>query len=79
MLRPSFGASGKLGQVVVKVIDSNTDKVVREIPPVELQRFACTNEFARAARPDPGSIAPARGCHVRFIHSRRRYEQVRLR
>ncbi|HTX72067.1 MAG TPA: flagellar protein FlaG [Rectinemataceae bacterium] len=36
--RLSFSINEKLGQVVVKVIDSDTDKVVREIPPVELQR-----------------------------------------
>jgi flagellar protein FlaG len=36
--RLSFSINEKLGQVVVKVIDNDTDKVVREIPPVELQR-----------------------------------------
>jgi len=35
--RLSFSLNEKLGQVVVKVIDNDTDKVVREIPPVELQ------------------------------------------
>ena len=36
--RLSFSLNEKLGQVVVKVIDNDTDKVVREIPPAELQR-----------------------------------------
>jgi flagellar protein FlaG len=35
--RLSFSLNEKLGQVVVKVIDTDTDKVVREIPPTELQ------------------------------------------
>jgi flagellar protein FlaG len=35
--RLSFSFNTKLDEVVVKVIDSDTDKVVREIPPVELQ------------------------------------------
>jgi uncharacterized FlaG/YvyC family protein len=35
--RLSFSVNEKLGQVVVKVIDNDTDKVVREIPPTELQ------------------------------------------
>ncbi len=35
--RLSFSINEKLGQVVVKVIDNDTDKVVREIPPTELQ------------------------------------------
>lgn len=35
--RLSFSLNEKLGQVVVKVIDIDTDKVVREIPPTELQ------------------------------------------
>lgn len=35
--RLSFSVNKKLDEVVVKVIDSDTDKVVREIPPVELQ------------------------------------------
>jgi flagellar protein FlaG len=34
----SFSFNEKLDQVVVKVIDNDTDKVVREIPPVELQQ-----------------------------------------
>jgi flagellar protein FlaG len=34
----TFTLNEKLGQVVVKVIDNDTDKVVREIPPAELQR-----------------------------------------
>jgi Uncharacterized flagellar protein FlaG len=36
--RLSFSINEKLNEVVVKVIDTNTDKVVREIPPTELQR-----------------------------------------
>ncbi len=36
--RLSFSLNEKLGQVVVKVIDNDTDRVVREIPPTELQR-----------------------------------------
>lgn len=35
--RLSFSVNTKLDEVVVKVIDTETDKVVREIPPVELQ------------------------------------------
>lgn len=35
--RLSFSFNQKLDEVVVKVIDSDTDKVVREIPAVELQ------------------------------------------
>jgi flagellar protein FlaG len=35
--RLSFSMNEKLGRVVVKVIDNDTDKVVREIPPTELQ------------------------------------------
>ena len=33
----SFSVNQKLDSIVVKVIDSDTDKVVREIPPAELQ------------------------------------------
>jgi hypothetical protein len=36
--RLSFSFNEKLDQVVVKVIDNDTDKVVREIPPTELQQ-----------------------------------------
>jgi len=36
--RLSFSINEKLGQVVVKVIDADTDKVIKEIPPEELQR-----------------------------------------
>ena len=36
--RLTFSLNEKLGQVIVKVIDNDTDKVVREIPPAELQR-----------------------------------------
>jgi flagellar protein FlaG len=35
--RLSFSLNEKLDQVVVKVIDNDTDKIVREIPPSELQ------------------------------------------
>jgi flagellar protein FlaG len=35
--RLSFRLNEKLDQVVVKVIDTDTDKVIREIPPAELQ------------------------------------------
>ena len=35
--RLSFSLNEKLGQVVVKVIDTDTDTVIREIPPAELQ------------------------------------------
>ena len=35
--RLSFSINEKLDQVVVKVIDNDTDKVIREIPPAELQ------------------------------------------
>jgi flagellar protein FlaG len=35
--RLSFSLNEKLDQVVVKVIDTDTDKVIREIPPAELQ------------------------------------------
>jgi flagellar protein FlaG len=36
--RLSFSLNTKLDSVVVKVIDTDTDKVVREIPPAEVQR-----------------------------------------
>jgi Uncharacterized flagellar protein FlaG len=36
--RLSFSLNTKLDSVVVKVIDADTDKVVREIPPAEVQR-----------------------------------------
>lgn len=35
--RLSFTLNEKLGEVVVKVIDTQTDKVIREIPPAEVQ------------------------------------------
>lgn len=35
--RLSFRVNEKLDQVVVKVIDTETDTVIREIPPAELQ------------------------------------------
>lgn len=34
-----FRISEELDQVVVKVIDSNTDKVIREIPSAEIQKL----------------------------------------
>ncbi|TVR68949.1 MAG: flagellar protein FlaG [Spirochaetaceae bacterium] len=36
--RLSFNYNEELGQMVVKVIDRNTDKVIKELPPAELQR-----------------------------------------
>lgn len=35
--RLSFALNEKLDQVVVKVIDAETDKIIKEIPPAELQ------------------------------------------
>ncbi|MBP7095269.1 MAG: flagellar protein FlaG [Spirochaetia bacterium] len=35
--RLQFSLNEKLGQVVVKVIDADTDKVIKEIPPAEIQ------------------------------------------
>jgi uncharacterized FlaG/YvyC family protein len=35
--RLSFTVNEKLDSIVVKVVDSETDKVIREIPPAELQ------------------------------------------
>ena len=35
--RLSFTVNEKLGQVVVKVIDTDTDTVIKELPPEELQ------------------------------------------
>jgi flagellar protein FlaG len=37
--RLSFSVNRELGQVVVKVIDRKTDKVIKELPPEELQRL----------------------------------------
>lgn len=34
-----FSINRELGEVVVKVIDSETDKVIREVPPKELQQL----------------------------------------
>jgi len=34
-----FSISNELHEVVVKVIDSNTDKVIREIPSAEIQKL----------------------------------------
>jgi len=34
-----FSVSDELDEVVVKVIDSNTDKVIREIPSAEIQKL----------------------------------------
>ena len=36
--RLSFSYNDKIEQTVVKVIDTSTDRVIREIPPAELQR-----------------------------------------
>lgn len=36
--RLSFSYNDDLGQMIVKVIDQNTDKVIKELPPAELQR-----------------------------------------
>jgi flagellar protein FlaG len=37
--RLKFSVNKDLGQVIVKVIDRNTDKVIKELPPEELQRL----------------------------------------
>lgn len=37
--RLKFAVNEELGQVVVKVIDSQTDKVIKELPPQALQRL----------------------------------------
>jgi flagellar protein FlaG len=34
-----FGINDELGKVVVKIIDSNTDKVIKEIPSTEIQQL----------------------------------------
>ena len=34
-----FSISNELNEVIVKVIDSNTDKVIREIPSAEIQKL----------------------------------------
>ena len=36
--RLSFSINEKLGQVIVKVIDTSTDTVIKELPPEELQK-----------------------------------------
>ncbi len=36
--RLSFNYNEELGQMIVKVIDRDTDKVIKELPPSELQR-----------------------------------------
>lgn len=36
--RLSFSFNEDLGQLIVKVIDRNTDTVIKELPPAELQR-----------------------------------------
>jgi flagellar protein FlaG len=36
--RLKFSVNRELNQVIVKVIDSSTDEVIKEIPPEELQR-----------------------------------------
>lgn len=35
----SFQVNKELDEVIVKVIDSNTDKVIREIPSAEIQKL----------------------------------------
>ncbi|MEW5814141.1 MAG: flagellar protein FlaG [Spirochaetota bacterium] len=37
--RLKFSVNEELNQVVVKVIDSETDKVIKEIPPAEIQKL----------------------------------------
>ena len=37
--RLKFSINRELGQVVVKVIDRQTDKVIKELPPREIQRL----------------------------------------
>lgn len=37
--RLSYSFNKELNQVVVKVVDANTDKVIKELPPAELQRL----------------------------------------
>jgi len=37
--RLSFHVNRELHQVIVKVIDRTTDKVIKELPPEELQRM----------------------------------------
>lgn len=37
--RLKFHVNEELGQVIVKVIDSETDKVIKELPPQALQRL----------------------------------------
>ncbi|MDR2897521.1 MAG: flagellar protein FlaG [Spirochaetaceae bacterium] len=34
-----FGVNEELGKVIVKIIDSNTDKVIKEIPSTEIQQL----------------------------------------
>lgn len=35
----SYSFNRELNQVIVKVVDSQTDKVIKELPPAELQRL----------------------------------------
>jgi flagellar protein FlaG len=37
--RLKFTVNQELGQVIVKVVDKQTDKVIKELPPEELQRM----------------------------------------
>ena len=37
--RLAFSVNEEIGRVVVKVIDAQTDKVIKEIPPAEIQRL----------------------------------------
>jgi len=36
----SFSVDDKTGKTVIRILDSDTDKVIREIPPIELLRLA---------------------------------------
>lgn len=37
-----FNVNQELGQVVVKIVDPSTDKIIREIPSVDLQKLRVT-------------------------------------
>ena len=37
-----FNVNQELGQVVVKIVDTSTDKIIREIPSVDLQELRVT-------------------------------------
>ena len=38
----TFNVNQELGQVVVKIVDSSTDKIIREIPSVDMQELKVT-------------------------------------